>query len=356
MGELELSFLRDGGQPASLTIDALCKHLERATKTVEIAIYDCHFETPEGQRVGTTLQALRDRGVAVRIVDHDDRKVKREMPIPPPPTPPAEYIDTLGLNVRAVASFATLMHHKYAVVDSRYLWTGSMNWSQDSFTRQDNVIAQLESPEVCADYQRDFEQLWEKQENENAGNFDCEWHELTFAGQPIRVRPFFCPGRGPKLAAEIANQIKAAKTRIRIASPVLTSGPILGALGDVVGTDPSRVRGLVDRTQMLSVLRQWAKQQGGSWKPEAFRFVASSCAFSGKNSVPWGPATLHDFMHAKMTVCDDITFVGSYNSSRSGEENSENVLMIDSKAVADLVAGVIEELIATYALKPGEGW
>ena len=93
------------------------------------------------------------------------------------------------------------------------------------------------------------------------------------------------------------------------------------------------VTGVVDRTQMHDVLRQWGGLPKASWKPEAFRFVASKAHFSGKRSIPWGPATVHDFLHAKLVVCDDWAFAGSYNHSRAGEENAENVLAIDGKAL-----------------------
>ena len=65
--------------------------------------------------------------------------------------------------------------------------------------------------------------------------------------------------------------------------------------------------------------------------------------FGGKHSIPWGPQTVHDFLHAKLVVCDDWAFAGSYNHSRAGEENAENVLAMDGKAVADRVADTIRE-------------
>ena len=57
--------------------------------------------------------------------------------------------------------------------------------------------------------------------------------------------------------------------------------------------------------------------------------------FSGKRSTPYGPGTVHDYMHAKFVVADDMVFVGSYNLSHSGEENAENVLEIRDPALAD---------------------
>ena len=53
-------------------------------------------------------------------------------------------------------------------------------------------------------------------------------------------------------------------------------------------------------------------------------------------------------MHAKVCVCDDTTFVGSFNLSRSGEKNAENVLEIDDARLADRLAGFIDEVRAKY--------
>ena len=65
---------------------------------------------------------------------------------------------------------------------------------------------------------------------------------------------------------------------------------------------------------------------------------------------------MHDFLHAKLVVCDDWAFVGSYNHSRAGEENAENVLAIDGKAAADRVAEAIARVRAPYAPGPGDAW
>jgi len=170
------------------------------------------------------------------------------------------------------------------------------------------------------------------------------------------VRPFFCPGRGPELAALIGSRIACASERILSCSPVLTSGPILGALSDVVGRGKVPVTGVVDRTQMQDVLRQWGGLPKASWKPAAFRFVASKAGFAGKRSIPWGPHTVHDFLHAKLVVCDDWAFAGSYNHSRAGEENAENVLAIDGKACADRVADAIRQFAGSYAPAADDTW
>jgi phosphatidylserine/phosphatidylglycerophosphate/cardiolipin synthase-like enzyme len=53
-------------------------------------------------------------------------------------------------------------------------------------------------------------------------------------------------------------------------------------------------------------------------------------------------------MHAKVTVCDDTVFVGSFNLSHSGESNAENVLEIEDAALAEQLAGFVDEVRARY--------
>ena len=76
--------------------------------------------------------------------------------------------------------------------------------------------------------------------------------------------------------------------------------------------------------------------------------MLTAAPFSGKLSTPWTPESLHDFMHAKVVVADDVAFVGSFNFSRSGERNAENVLEIHDATVADRLAAFVDEVRARY--------
>jgi phosphatidylserine/phosphatidylglycerophosphate/cardiolipin synthase-like enzyme len=53
-------------------------------------------------------------------------------------------------------------------------------------------------------------------------------------------------------------------------------------------------------------------------------------------------------MHAKVTVADDVAFVGSFNLSHSGEENAENVLEIADAGIAETLAGFIDSIRVRY--------
>jgi phosphatidylserine/phosphatidylglycerophosphate/cardiolipin synthase-like enzyme len=59
-------------------------------------------------------------------------------------------------------------------------------------------------------------------------------------------------------------------------------------------------------------------------------------------------------MHAKLTVVDDVVFTGSFNLSRSGEQNAENVLEIEDPALAARLATFVDEVRARYPrFRPG---
>jgi phosphatidylserine/phosphatidylglycerophosphate/cardiolipin synthase-like enzyme len=57
-------------------------------------------------------------------------------------------------------------------------------------------------------------------------------------------------------------------------------------------------------------------------------------------------------MHAKVTVADDVVFAGSFNLSRSGEQNAENVLEIHDPELADRMAAFVDAVRARYGPMP----
>jgi phosphatidylserine/phosphatidylglycerophosphate/cardiolipin synthase-like enzyme len=251
---------------------------------------------------------------------------------------------TLPFPTAAIPGVPDLMHHKYIVRDGASLWTGSTNWTGDSWTREENVIITVDSAELATRYAADFEQLWTRRDVQHSGKVDT----TPFQVSGTTVRPWFCPGRGEQLAHRIAKAIGTATKRVRIASPVLSSAPILATLAQAVTDGKIDIAGVVDRTQILEVLSQWHANGNASWKEPLLRTTLAHAPFSGKISTPYAPGSVHDYMHAKVTVADDIVFVGSFNLSHSGELNAENVLEIADAPLADQMAAFIDAVRARY--------
>jgi phosphatidylserine/phosphatidylglycerophosphate/cardiolipin synthase-like enzyme len=150
----------------------------------------------------------------------------------------------------------------------------------------------------------------------------------------VPVRAWFSPGRGPELSHRIAARIGAARRRVRIASPVLTAAPVLAALNQALSEGLVDVAGVCDATQIAQVFGQWRTNEHSAWKAPLLARVLSGLPWAGKVSTPYAPGAIHDYMHAKVTVADDVVFIGSFNLSRSGEENAENVLEISEPGLA----------------------
>jgi phosphatidylserine/phosphatidylglycerophosphate/cardiolipin synthase-like enzyme len=318
----------------------VAEFLDGASRSLDLALYDVRLSSPVAEIVKGALLGAAARGVAIRLaynVDHGKR-------LPPPPQTDPGLIESLQLPTRAIPGVPDLMHHKYVVRDGSSVWTGSANWTGDSWTREENVIVTLASPALAAVFTEDFEQLWETRDVSKTGKVST----APVAVDGFAVRPWFCPGRGEKLAHRIAKTIGLARRRVRIASPVITSGPILGTLAQVVSDGRIDVAGVVDATQIHEVLGQWRANGNSAWKEPLLRTALTRAPFSGKHSTPYAPGTVHDYMHAKVTVCDDVVFIGSFNLSHSGEQNAENVLELADAALAERLATFIDEIRARY--------
>jgi phosphatidylserine/phosphatidylglycerophosphate/cardiolipin synthase-like enzyme len=105
---------------------------------------------------------------------------------------------------------------------------------------------------------------------------------------------------------------------------------------------------VIDDTQVDEVVGQWRTNGVSAWKIPLLRTIVTGAHLSGKPSTRWSPDAVQDVMHAKVVVADDVAFVGSYNFSRSGELNAENVLEIADAATADALAAYVDEVRARY--------
>ena len=293
-----------------------------------------------------SFAAACKRGVQVRLVYNQDHA--QAIPVPPPPEIDMAFVDKLkaaGLQIKPVPGVPDLMHHKYVVRDGAAVLSGSTNWTNDSWTREENVIFTVASPDLASAYTQDFEELWQQTNVATSGRVNQGWVTLA---DGTNARAYFCPGRALKLVHSMSRSIASARNRIRVCSPVITSGPILGTLAEAIGHQSAGIVGVYDATQMDEVQRQWASQATASWKIPAFKSIVASNRFGAKRSTPYASGSVHDFMHAKILVADDYVYMGSFNLSHSGEMNAENVLQVESKTIADRCAAYVEQVAARY--------
>lgn len=334
---IEIRTLTDGGQQPVETAHAIASFLDGAKSSLELAQYDFNLGPETAAIVCDAIRRAAERGVRIRFaynVDHAN-----PIPVPPPPEPDVKLIASLPGESKAIAGIPDLMHHKYVIRDDATVWTGSLNWTDDAWSRQENVVAIVDSATIAKAYTLDFEQLWSTEDVMKSGFVDPRSED--------GMRAWFTPGHGEDLSARIAKLIRRARRRVRICSPVITTGPVLGTLAQVIADGSVDIAGCVDATQIREVVHQWRTNQNVSWKLPLLQAVMAG-PFTGKESTPYGAGSVHDYMHAKVTVCDDTVFVGSFNLSRSGEKNAENVLEFEDAAIADQLAAFIDTVRSRY--------
>jgi len=333
--------LTDGGQQPLEIAAELASFLGTAQRSLDLAQYDFNLGPATAAVVGSAIRDAAARGVTVRIAYNLDHRLP--IPVPPPSEPDGTLIASFGVPAMAIAGVPDLMHHKFIVRDGETVWTGSLNWTDDSWSRQENVIAVLHSPELAARFTKDFEQLWKAGTVEETGRVDPS--AIDVGG--VEVRAWFTPTYGEDLSHRIANAIGRARRRVRICSPVLTAAPVISTLAQRVSDGGLDIAGCIDATQIGGVFHDWKRDGNAAWKIPILERVLQA-PFSGKPSTPYEARSVHDFMHAKVTVADDVVFTGSFNLSHRGERNAENMLEIHDAALAERLATFVDQVRARY--------
>jgi phosphatidylserine/phosphatidylglycerophosphate/cardiolipin synthase-like enzyme len=130
---------------------------------------------------------------------------------------------------------------------------------------------------------------------------------------------------------------------------LINSATLISELGNLLRGGRIAVDGIYDRTQMAEVYVQWQDVPQNRWKIGALTEIVARAGLVGKNSTPYTPTGRHDFMHNKVLVIDDTVITGSYNFSRSAQFNAENILFIESAALAEAYSDYIDHLKRKYA-------
>ena len=358
---LEVTFLRDiraGGhvnQPQQVAND-LAAFIAAAQHTLHIAIYDFRLSDALALIVVPEIKKAAERGVDVKIAYDHQKPAKQPVDtVGSDPKPrgthifvPTVFADSPKVHIEAIVSSA-LMHSKYVLRDSQTpqaaVWTGSANFTDDAWTYQENNILKLHSPELAQHYETDFAQLWQAGTVAHTGKNDGG--TVTIGGRTVEVA--FSPGDGTIIGKDLAAWAGAAQRRLLVASMVLTSAAVLGALDENVQQHAGMLKGIYDGTQMAGILKN-KKHPMNAAKTTLFKAVAAKLA--AKVSTPFSNTSRHDFMHNKTLVSDDVVVTGSFNFSERAASNAENVLVIHDKATADAYARYVSSVVKTYTAKP----
>lgn len=259
--------------------------------------------------VAEALIAAKQRGVDVRWVTDDESGLEADED---PDRGQFAMLQNAGIEVRSDTRSA-LMHNKFWIFDGQIVWTGSTNITESGVFKQDNNTIVIESPELAAIYETEFQEMWDGQFGPRSPS-QIGQQTVVVNGSPMQV---VFTSEDHAIAEAIIPVVNSATQSIRFLAFSFTDFPLADAM-------IQRARNGVNVAGVF--------EKVGS-DTDSAELKTLYCA-----KVPVRRDGNGGFMHNKVIVVDErYVITGSLNFSSNAEtSNDENVLIIDNPDIAKL--------------------
>lgn len=282
----------------------LVTRLTNAETRVDAALY--HLDaTP----VADALIEAHNRGVQVRVVTEADNVDEKEI----------ERLQEVGIPVADDGDNEGYMHHKFIVIDERYVWTGSYNTTYNGAYRNNNNVILIDSVPLAYNFTQEFRELFfNAQDGTSAGAF-IAYPKITLT-DGMQVSTYFSPGSDT--ISPLLREINSAEKSIHFMAFAFTHDTLGSAMRDRFASG-IEVRGVFENRQTNNPYSEY----------KAMKAAGLSVVLDKNRGT----------MHHKVIVIDEETVItGSYNFSKNAEKNnSENLLII--KGNREIAAAYLAE-------------
>lgn len=335
--------------PRDPTLEKISEWILEAQKSVDIAMYN--METGPSSPVIQALKSehiqarLKDRSLVIRLIFEGSDPVKSQRKM--------EELEKLGVDARYLGK-SIKMHHKFAVIDSELpvdrVITGSANWSMASYTKyNENILFIEDEAEASAQFQEEFNFLWKlskefgfagpQQGPASLGFSDQPGLEVFYNSQRILVKEKSLSSE-VWLAQKVIEQIETAQKEIQIASTRIRLEPIMAALLKAAERGV-HVRIVISQDDYRDL-----------WKRAHYLLKHPNIQLRVKfYSLKVSDYLEHQMHHKFMVVDQRFLLTGSFNWSKSSEENHiENLIFIDQGAHSQVVHQFVDEFEFVWGL------
>ena len=280
----------------------LVDKLGAATARVDAALYDL-----DAAPVADALIAAHNRGVQVRVVTEADN-IEQEI----------ERLQAVGIPIVDDGDNDGLMHHKFIVIDERYVWTGSYNTTYNGAYKNNNNVILIDSVQLAYNFTQEFRELFlAAQVGKPSGAFVA--YPKVKLSDGTEIFTYFSP-EGDTISP-LLREIKSAEKSIHFMAFSFTHD----ALGNAMRArfkSGIQVRGVFEERQV--------DEQYSEYK--AMKAAGLPVVIDRSRGT----------MHHKVIVVDEGTVItGSYNFSKNAEKrNNENLLIIKgNREIAETYLG-----------------
>ena len=289
--------------------DAIIALVDASTTTLDLCLYEFNEEP-----LIEAVLAAHDRGVLVRMVGDGDEIHD----------PGYEALVEAGVVLSTRKPKDRIMHDKYVIADQQVVWTGSTNFSENGVHRNNNNGVMIESAELAAQFQADFDQMFDdglfgrKKDDTNLNNvIDFRGYDLDF---------YFSPQHDP--IDYLVAEVDAAERSVRFMIFSFTHPDLRDAIFRAQDRGVE-VYGIYDESQ----------GRGRYSTDEALAEASVPTWIDGNhNSTGFAGGKMH---HKAMVIDAELSsgrvVMGSFNWSKSATNyNDENLLVLRDPGIVAL--------------------
>ena len=303
-------------------VNVMSEMIDSAKTRIDFAVMGFSYEP-----VVDALIEAYDRGVSIRMVGdaghlYNDGYAR---------------FDERGIPM-VVGNLNHIMHDKFMIVDDRFLFAGTSNWTPTDLIRNSNNFVKIDSTAVAADFSAEFEQMYGGVFGHNKVEID---NERVYQIGDTTVEVWFAPnedamGRILELVDAAQSSVRFtifAFTKDQVGSAFIRKQQEFDALNEADGiaelpfTERRSIAGVVDRSQLHS---------NGQYH-EVYRLLAAGIPMRlDANNTSMQPGDYQaggGRLHSKTMLIDaegeePIVITGSFNWSSSATVSNDEFLLV----------------------------
>ena len=279
---------RTGGVDEIIAADILAAQLQ-----VDVATFDFDSEP-----MVAALITLEERGIPVRMVTDEDNAS-------------LSSINRLRRNGLSVVEDkrSGLMHNKFVVIDGRFVWTGSLNFTSNGVYCNNNNVVRFDSPRLAANYLAEMDEMW--RDNRFGPTSPVNTPRTTLSVQNVPVENYFGPET--EIIPIIVDKVQQAESEILFMAFSFTEESLGEAMIDLAQQGVT-VRGVFETSGSETPFSNYPLMKEANLPTLVVRQDGNS-----------------RLMHHKVIIVDRaLVIFGSFNfSGNANDSNDENVVMVD---------------------------
>ncbi|RKU31789.1 hypothetical protein C6497_01150 [Candidatus Poribacteria bacterium] len=286
--------------------ERLIDKLKIASVRIDAALYDL-----DSQPIADALIKAHQQNVKVRIFAENDNVDEEEF----------QKLKASGIPVLDDGDNEGLMHHKFFVIDERYVWTGSYNLTYRGANKNNNNVVWIDSPPLAMNYSQEFRELFVLAEYDRSSDPNVPFPRIML-NDGTEILTYFAPDNDT--ISPLLKEIESATSSIVFMAFSFTHDELGKAMQEQYKMGIA-VNGIFDANQK--------KSNRGYSEFDSMKKAGLSVRLDKEEGA----------MHHKVIIIDEETVItGSYNFSKNAEtRNSENLLII--KGNKEIASAYLDE-------------